>query len=170
MDKSTIRDMKDWPNRHDEPNKPPEQLSEQAQPQAENQFEALLLRQHSRSKSEPQSVKAKLTQDNLAALNRQMESKMSSKGEIKPKSQSQSAASDAFITAEEQVEGNKTGHQLMSFEDFEKDWHDRNDKMTKEEQEAESNKYFDPESLAKAKKGVSPSVVMAYLMGIEGSI
>ncbi|RFN46998.1 hypothetical protein FIE12Z_8724 [Fusarium flagelliforme] len=130
--------------------------SEQAQHEAAKKPEAPLYRRHSRSTSEPHAVKTELN--------------TSSKGKMKPKNQFQSAPSDTFITAEGQVKRNKTGHQLMSMGDVEREWRDRYKRMTEEEREAESNKYINPEFVKRAQKGVSPAVAMKYLMDIYGSI
>jgi hypothetical protein len=73
-------------------------------------------------------------------LNQQIEFETSSKAEMKPKNQVQSAPPDTLIAAEEQVGGNKTGHQLMSMGDVERASCDLYQEMTEEEGEGESNK------------------------------
>jgi len=164
-----------------------EMPSKEAQREAAKDLEALPHRQHSRSKSEPHVVDTKLTDDKLAMSNQQMKFKTSSKGGMEPKSQFRSPPSNTFIAAEEQVEGNKTGHQLMSMGDVEREWRDLYEKMTEEEREAKSNKCFNPESgtrsvaiyelaftdlqlVERARKGVPPAVAIKYLMNIYGSI
>ncbi|CAG7566235.1 unnamed protein product [Fusarium equiseti] len=68
-----------------------EMTSKEAQREEVKELEALPHHQHSLPKSEPHVVHTKLTDDNLAMLNQQIEFETSSKAEMKPKNQVQSA-------------------------------------------------------------------------------
>ncbi|KAF4950445.1 hypothetical protein FSARC_13181 [Fusarium sarcochroum] len=80
------------------------------------------------------------------------------------------ARSLSYITADDQKEGHKTGHQIMSLSDIGKAYRDHIAGLTEAEREAELLQTYTAEELRESKKGTSPDVAFAYLLETVGFI